>query len=212
MEKLDSYSENEWFILMDVDSEVCEVFSVPAIRSEWAKIEGPFESKEEARKRRSEICIQFRSRFYLEDEQEILRLRTERRTSHLANLAVCESYNGQRLSSDPGWNQYLGECATGVQYVCHKSNDPIGRTSEWREGQTVRGNSIPAGTAIASFRSGVYADDHAAILIRELSEGLEVWDQYNSPQKPWGTRILSFDYSGSYPYSNDGDFFSVILS
>lgn len=212
MEKFDSYSDHEWFILMDVDSGICQIFSVPAIRNEWVKVEGSFRSKEEALEKLNEICTEFRSCFYLKDEQKILSLQTERRTKHLADLAICESYNGQRLSSDPGWNQYIGECATGVQYVCHKSNDPIGKTSEWKEGQTVRGNNIPAGTAIASFRGGVYADDHAAILIAERLDGLEVWDQFNNPQKAWGTRILKFNYSGSHPYSNDGNRFNVILS
>ena len=212
MEKLDTYAANEWFILMDIDTGFCQAFSVPAIRNEWIKVGGSFGSKSEAEKKLREICIEFQSRFYLKDELRALSLQNKRRTKHLASLAICESYSGQRLSSEPGWGQFIGECATGVQYVCHKSNDPVGKTSEWREGQKVRGNNIPAGTAIASFRGGVYADDHAAILIAERPEGLEVWDQFNNPQKPWGTRILKFDYSGNNPYSNDGDSFSVILS
>ncbi|TGD72200.1 hypothetical protein E4634_16160 [Mangrovimicrobium sediminis] len=212
MEKIDTYSDSEWFILMDVDSGVCQSFSVPAIRKEWVKVEGPFESKGNAEKMLSEICIEFRARLYLKDEYRIKHLQVERRSSHRADLAICQSYEGERLSSETGWDQYIGECATGVQYVCHQSNDPIGRTSEWKKGQAVRGNSVPAGTAIASFRNDVYADDHAAILIAERSEGLEVWDQFNNPQKPWGKRILGFDYSGKHPYSNDGDLFSVILS
>jgi hypothetical protein len=212
MEKFDNYSDNEWFILMSVDTGICQTFSVPAIRDKWVQIEGPFESTKEAETKLNEICIEFRARFYLRQEKELMRPQVVTSYSHLADLNICKSYDGQTLSDDDGWNKWKGECATGVQYVCHKSNDPIGKTSEWKKGNDVRGNNIPPGTAIASFRNGVYADDHAAILIAELPEGLKVWDQYKTPPKSWGIRILRFDYSGDHPYSNDGDRFSVILS
>lgn len=212
MEKLGSHSDNEWFILMNVGSGICKSFSVPKIRSEWILIEGAFKSKTESDTKLQELCIEFRKQFYLKDESKLNLLQFEGKTSHRADLNICKSFMGERLSNEAGWNQYIGECATGVQYVCHKSNNPVGRTTTWKEGLKVRGNNIPAGTAIASFRNGVYADDHTAILIAEKPEGLEVWEQFNNPQKPWGTRTLRFKYSGSHPYSNDGNRFSVILS
>ncbi len=212
MEKLDSYACGEWFILMDVNSGICQSFSVPSVRKEWIQVEGPFGSKKEAEFTLKEICIEFRACFYLKDEGLLRSLQVESRSSHLASLEICASYAGDRLSSDTGWNNHIGECATGVQYVCYKSGDLLGKTSHWKKGKKVRGNSVAPGTAIASFRNEVYTDDHAAILIAERPDGLEVWDQFNNPQKPWGTRILKFDYSGSHPYSNDGDRFSVILS
>ena len=73
----------------------------------------------------------------------------------------------------------------------------------------MKGNNVPPGTAIASFRNDKYANDHAAIFIRETSAGLEVYDQWTS--KNWGERTLRFNYSGASPYSNDGDLFYVIV-
>ena len=71
------------------------------------------------------------------------------------------------------------------------------------------GEHVPPGTAIASFRNGKYAQDHAAILIRETKDGLEVWDQFNLPRKPWGKRTLPF--SNNNDRSNNGNMFYVIV-
>ncbi|CAD7854675.1 MAG: hypothetical protein [Olavius algarvensis Gamma 1 endosymbiont] len=92
--------------------------------------------------------------------------------------------------------------------VFSAAGKPLGLTSTWKEGIRVKGNRIIPGTAIASFREGRYANDHATIFIRETKIGLEVWDQWDG--KLWGTRMLRFDYNGNTPYSNDGDLFSVI--
>src|SRR3954464_12451927 len=94
-------------------------------------------------------------------------------------LTPAASFDGKTLSDDEGWNENKGECATGVQYVFYKAGNPLGKTSGWTQGVKVRGNNIPAGTAIASFQNGRFAQDHAAILIRETKQGLEVYDQYN---------------------------------
>jgi len=124
-------------------------------------------------------------------------------------LVHAELFKGKALSDDEGWNVNKGECATGVQYVFYKAGNPLGKTALWKQGKKVRGNNIPAGTAIASFRNGKYSQDHAAILIRETKAGLEVWDQFNTPAKPWGKRTLYF--SAKKDYSNNGDLFYVIV-
>jgi len=98
--------------------------------------------------------------------------------------------------------------------VC--SGDNARATTAWKKGIKVRGNSIPVGTAIAtflgnggtSFQSG---KGHAAIFISQDSKGITVWDQYNNKDgscKTVGKRYLPFgNPSGS---SNDGDQFYVI--
>lgn len=122
------------------------------------------------------------------------------------DLSHAEKYEGETLADEPGWERTKGECATGVQYVFAKAGNPLGKTSTWRQGTKVRGNNIPAGTAIASFRNGKYANDHAAILIKETTQGLEVWDQWKG--KAWGSRVLKF--SKGQDRSNNGNMFYVV--
>lgn len=124
------------------------------------------------------------------------------------SLAHAEKFDGKALVDKPGWKKNKGECATGVQYVFYTAGTPLGLTKTWKQGLKVRGNKIPAGTAIASFRNGKWAEDHAAILIRETKDGLEVWDQFNNPPKPWGKRVLRF--SKDNDRSNNGNLFYVI--
>jgi hypothetical protein len=124
------------------------------------------------------------------------------------SLSHAAAFEGQVLADKPGWRRYKGECATGVQYVFYAAGTPLGRTSTWKQGIKVRGNKVPAGTAIASFRNGRFAQDHAAIFVRETAEGLEVWDQFNHPSKPWGMRVLRF--SKDNDRSNNGNLFYVI--
>lgn len=124
------------------------------------------------------------------------------------DLAHAATFDGQALADEPGWKVNKGECATGLQYVFYKAGKPLGKTATWKQGPKVRGNSIPPGTAIASFRNGKYSNDHAAILIRETKDGLEVWDQFNNPPKPWGRRTLRF--SKNKDRSNNGNMFFVI--
>ena len=90
------------------------------------------------------------------------------------SLAHAAKFDGMVLVDKPGWRKNKGECATGVQYVFYKAGRPLGLTKSWKQGVQVKGNKIPPGTAIASFRNGKFAQDHAAILIRETAEGLEV--------------------------------------
>jgi hypothetical protein len=125
-------------------------------------------------------------------------------------LAHAETFVGQVLSDDEGWNKTKGECATGVQYVFYKAGKPLGKTATWRKGKKVRGNHIAPGTAIASFRdnSDRFRNDHAAILVKQTKQGLVVYDQYNHPPKKWGKRTLWFRKNKDY--SNNGDLFYVI--
>jgi hypothetical protein len=122
------------------------------------------------------------------------------------DLSHAEKFDGEVLVDEPGWERTKGECATGVQYVFYKGGAPLGKTSTWRQGAKVRGNNIPPGTAIASFRNGKYANDHAAILIKETAQGLEVWDQWKG--KAWGKRVLRF--AKGEDRSNNGNMFYVI--
>lgn len=126
------------------------------------------------------------------------------------SLSHAAKFDGKVLSDKPGWKKNKGECATGVQYVFYEAGKPLGKTATWKQGPKVRGNKIPPGTAIASFRDGKYANDHAAILISEESDGLWVWDQFKTPPKPWGKRFLKFTKNKN-DLSNNGDLFYVIV-
>jgi hypothetical protein len=121
------------------------------------------------------------------------------------DLDHAAKYKGRRIGS--GKNQ--GECATGVQVVFIDAGKPLGFTRTWKQGKKVRGNKIKPGTAIATFRNGRYSNDHAAILIEERSDGLWVWDQFNTPRKSWGKRLLPFN-AGKNDRSNNGDLFYTI--
>ena len=114
-------------------------------------------------------------------------------------------YLGKRL----GIGENKGECATGVQYVFIKAAKPLGLTRTWKEGKKVKGNKIRPGTAIATFRNGKFANDHAAIFIEERKDGLWVWDQYNNPPKSWGKRLLRFT-DKMHDRSNNGNLFHTI--
>jgi hypothetical protein len=86
---------------------------------------------------------------------------------------------------------------------------PLGLTRTWKQGKKVRDGNITPGTAIASFRNGKYQQDHAAIFIEQTEKGIWVWDQYNTPKKAWGKRLLSFS-AGANDYSNNGNLFYTI--
>jgi hypothetical protein len=122
--------------------------------------------------------------------------------SFVVSLAHAGKYQGQTLGAAP----FVGECAAGVQQVFSEAGIQLGRTASWRPGVLVRGGQVAAGTAIASFKNGRYWR-HAAILIRETSLGLEVWDQWIG--RPWGSRTLRFT-DNSNDGSNNGNLFYVI--
>ena len=121
------------------------------------------------------------------------------------DLDHAAKYAGRRIGS--GENQ--GQCATGVQIVFIDAGKPLGLVRTWKQGKKVRGNKIAPGTAIATFRNGRYANDHAAILIEERPDGLWVWDQYATPRKAWGKRLLPFN-AGKDDRSNNGNLFHTV--
>ncbi len=85
------------------------------------------------------------------------------------------------------------------------------QTSEWKEGKKVRGNDIPPGAAIATFRDGKYPNEatgnHAAIYDGQDENGIFVWDQWKG--QAVHRRHIKFRGGAGSP-SNDGDAFSVI--
>jgi hypothetical protein len=107
-------------------------------------------------------------------------------------------YAGQAVGS--------GQC---VAYVQAAASAP--HTSHWRRGAKVRGGAIPPGTAIATFDApGTYGNhtdgrSHAAILIAEQDDGLQVWDQWTG--HPVAQRTIRW---GQPKASNSGDAFYVI--
>ena len=109
-----------------------------------------------------------------------------------------EKYAGQVVGN--------GHC---VIYVQKTSGAP--HTSEWKEGEKVRGADIPKDTAIATFIDGVYPShahgNHAAIYVGQNDEGLVVWDQWVG--QPVHMRTIHFKGGEGSP-SNDCDAFSVI--
>jgi hypothetical protein len=127
-------------------------------------------------------------------------------TEFRAPLKDVEKFKNQSI----GYGKFNGECAAGVQWALRQNGIMIGLTSTWKPGRKVRGNAISPGTAIASFRDGVYQNDHAAIFVSQDDKGITVYDQYNHPKKPWGTRVLRFYPKPTGDYSNDGDYFWTI--
>jgi len=100
-----------------------------------------------------------------------------------------------------------GQC---VAYVRTASGAP--QTSDWAEGQKVKGATVAEGTAIATFQGGSYTNStngnsHAAIYQSQDGQGLWVYDQWlgHSVQR----RLIRFRDGATTP-NNDGDAFSVI--
>src|ERR671911_1932564 len=77
---------------------------------------------------------------------------TEEMTEFRAPLKDIEKFDGQSI----GLGKHNGECAAGVQWALRQNGVMIGITPTWKPGRKVRGNVISPGTAIASFRDGVY--------------------------------------------------------
>ncbi|TXL70879.1 BPSL0067 family protein [Vineibacter terrae] len=90
-------------------------------------------------------------------------------------------------------------------------------TAQWFEGPKVRGNPyIPYGTAVATFKSGRYANqkhgNHVAIYISQNPDkGVLVFDQWTN--RPAGYRYMKFlDGDGTLDPSNNGAALSIILT
>jgi hypothetical protein len=100
-----------------------------------------------------------------------------------------------------------GQCVAFVRAV---SSAPA--TGGWTEGVKVRGSGIAENTCIATFQDGKYGNhtdgrSHAAVLIAEVTAGLNVWDQWTG--QPVHKRVIRFK-GGVGPANNDGDAYSVI--
>jgi hypothetical protein len=88
----------------------------------------------------------------------------------------------------------------------------VPHTSTWRQGHSVRGHFVPAGTAIATFENGRYTNRtdgsaHAAILIAKQDDGILVWDCWQG--QPVHQRVIRYQGGRVQPV-NDGDAFYVI--
>ena len=83
----------------------------------------------------------------------------------------------------------------------------------WQRGVPARGASLAPGTCIATFdASGRYANatdgsSHAAIVVAERADGIEVWDQWRG--KLVGKRVIRFK-GGAGPKADDGDQYFTI--
>jgi hypothetical protein len=128
-------------------------------------------------------------------------------TEFRAPLSDIKKFEGKSI----GYGKFNGECAAGVQWALRQNKVMIGLTSTWKQGRKVRGNVISPGNATASFRDGVYQDDHAAIFVSQDKDGITVYDQFNHPKKAWGKRVLRFDLPQKGDYSNDGEYFYTIV-
>ena len=98
-----------------------------------------------------------------------------------------------------------GEC---VDLLKACANTP--HTYQWQKGKTVWGNSIPTGTAIATFKQSKYPNKsgyHAAIYVSQNEKGLYVWDQWHG--KNVHLRLIRFNNSKKEP-GNDATRYSVI--
>lgn len=146
-------------------------------------------------------------------------------TTYVVNKEVNALYKDyeeeEAVSTNAAGN---AECALLVQKL---TGAPV--TSSWkRSTKKVRGGSVTAGTAIATFKDdGTYDGNsgvcHAAIFLRETARGLDVWDQWRTGHigqrkadgYKHGIRTCGFvDAKGKkskdYRRQNDGDEFYVI--
>jgi hypothetical protein len=89
-------------------------------------------------------------------------------------------------------------------------------TVYWREGDKVsdliKSNRIVEGTVIATFVRGRYPNkahgNHAAIFLRAVSGGIEVFDQWRN-HKP-ERRVIQFGHKATTSASNRPELYSVV--
>jgi hypothetical protein len=100
-----------------------------------------------------------------------------------------------------------GQCVVFVQAA---SGAPL--TKHWKKGLAVKGLSLAAGTAIATFDpDGTYGNhtdgrSHAAIYVGQNRTGIQVWDQWVG--QPVHERTILFD--DTRKAVNNGNKFNVI--
>jgi hypothetical protein len=108
-----------------------------------------------------------------------------------------------------------GQCPVVVQVA---TGAP--KVKFWRRGPLVKGNArIPEGTAIATFDDkGRYPNkshgNHAAIYLGQDAKGIRVLDQWlGKDVAKWSfERTLAFGTLDEHSISNNGNYFSVVVS
>ncbi len=116
-----------------------------------------------------------------------------------SNLYICDD-----ISPYVGTVVGRGECVDLLKTCANVSH-----TSNWAEGGNVWNNKIPSGTAIATFKNGVYPNQsgyHAAIYISQDDKGIYVWDQWRG--KEVHSRLIR-NQTGGKP-SNTAQHYRVI--
>lgn len=102
-----------------------------------------------------------------------------------------------------------GHCVRFCQVAC----PALPLTAKWKRGAKVRKGAVTPGTIIATFGpKGNYENrtdgsSHAAILVREDSDGLVVYDQWIG--RSVGKRTIRFRGGQTRP-CDDGDAFHVV--
>jgi hypothetical protein len=106
-----------------------------------------------------------------------------------------------------------GECASLVKALTLAPADSL-----WREGENLgrllaEGACVPEGTAIAIFMNGRYGQrpqgDHAAIFVRRLADGIEVYDQ-DRGRKP-KVRMLKLGLPPASDAAQCPELYSIIV-
>ncbi|WP_256081229.1 BPSL0067 family protein [Massilia sp. YIM B04103] len=106
-----------------------------------------------------------------------------------------------------------GQCVTLVKKL---TGAPA--SSLWKEGNSIwsliaAGKTIPSGTAIATFFNGRYPNystgNHAAIFLRVVANGIEVFDQWTTV-KP-AKRTIRFGLSKTINAVRRAESYSVVL-
>lgn len=103
-----------------------------------------------------------------------------------------------------------GHCVPLVQQIAG-----VPHTSHWRRGVKVRGSEVPFGTVIATFdltdryANATDGSSHVAVLLKQLPEGLRVFDQWLG--QPAHSRTVRFRGGEGKP-ANDGDAYHVVVT
>ncbi|MCX7380261.1 MAG: BPSL0067 family protein [Alphaproteobacteria bacterium] len=107
------------------------------------------------------------------------------RLPHILAASLDRTAPPPYIAANPG--SFLGKPSVGdgecVALVKTASARPMPPTGDWRQGETVLGNtSLPIGTAIATFDANGRYLGHTAIYIGQDDNGLTVIDQWNVRQ------------------------------
>ncbi|WP_174292376.1 BPSL0067 family protein [Sphingomonas bacterium] len=100
---------------------------------------------------------------------------------------------------------FCGQCVSFVTQVC--PSIPVS-TAQWKKGVQVKGATLAAGTAIATFDANGHYYGHAAIYENQNASGINVVDQWvTGAGSPIHARLIRF---GGHGLANDGNGFYVI--